>query len=63
MTQTLTNGGVSERWPPVTLGCSNNVCGVPEGWHAIAAENSRAMEEDRVTRKPLCLSSPSQIEG
>ena len=60
VTNTLQRGGTVV--VATTSGISSSVSDVPEGWHTIAAENSRAMEEDRATRKPLYSNSPSRIE-
>jgi hypothetical protein len=47
----------------ISAGISDCACEMPEDWEAIAQANSRAMDEDRATRKSLCSNSPSQIEG
>lgn len=59
----LKNGGGPVRLAPAMVGVSNILCDVPEGWHSIAADNSRSMEEDRATRKFLYSNFPSRIEG
>jgi hypothetical protein len=47
----------------IAAGVSDAVSEKRAGWDALAAANSRALQEDIVTRKSLGSHSPTQIEG
>jgi hypothetical protein len=46
-------GDVEDLTDRYAAGISDCTCDVPEGWHTVAKENYRVMEEDRATNSAM----------